>query len=438
MGKLRKVSAVVRPLCRGFRTLTSGELQGAEQVAMPSFRTQCFTVVFLAAAVVCLSAQQEQLQVTWDMQKLSVAPHIYPADDFHEPGVRALFFDGLPWNDKPTRVFAWYGVPPHKDSEKLPAMVLVHGGAGTAFAKWVRLWNERGYAAIAMDTCGSLPNRDDQPSTKFKHNEIGGPPCYGWDQINWPIEDQWQYHAVADVILADSLLRSFPEIDPSRIGLTGISWGGYLAEIIASVDRRFRFGAPVYGCGFLGEDSAWVPEFKKMKPDDAQKWLALWDPSVYLGRITMPLLWVDSTNDSYFHMDSLLKSYLLPKGPRTLSMHVRMEHGYAQGEPPEEIHAFADYYLKSGPPLVSMGAVKLRGDKVTVKYKAATPVTRAVLNYTLDPPQWKERLWAQAPAELNATKHIVNSTLPAGVTTFYIDVIDGRNLIVSSVLKGKD
>lgn len=32
-------------------------------------------------------------------------------------------------------------------------MVLVHGGEGTAFAKWVRLWNERGYAAIAMDTC---------------------------------------------------------------------------------------------------------------------------------------------------------------------------------------------------------------------------------------------------------------------------------------------
>jgi cephalosporin-C deacetylase-like acetyl esterase len=401
---------------------------------MPSFRGQCFAIVFLAVAVVCLSAQQENLQVTWDMRKLSVAPDMYPAGDFNEPGVRALFFDGLPWKGKPTRVFAWYGVPPHKEGEKLPAIVLVHGGAGTAFASWVRLWNARGYAAIAMDTCGSLPQRDDQPSTKFKHDDMGGPPCYEWSQINWPIEDQWQYHAVADVILADSLLRSFPEIDPARIGLTGISWGGYLTEIVASVDTRFRFGAPVYGCGFLGENSAWVPEFKKMKPEDAQKWLALWDPSVYLPHITMPLLWVDSTNDQSYPMDSLRKSYLLPKGPRTLSMHVRMEHNYAQGEPPEEIHAFADYYLKPDPPLVSVGAVKRRGDEVTVKYKAATPVSRAVLNYTLDSTEWSKRLWAEGPAALDTGRHTVKATLPAGVTAFYIDVIDARDLIVSSVL----
>jgi len=30
-------------------------------------------------------------------------------------------------------------------------------GGGTAFESWVRLWNARGYAAIAMDTCGCVP-----------------------------------------------------------------------------------------------------------------------------------------------------------------------------------------------------------------------------------------------------------------------------------------
>jgi cephalosporin-C deacetylase-like acetyl esterase len=401
----------------------------------PSVLAQCLAAILLVAVGACLSAQREHVQVTWDMQKLSVAPQMYTAGDFHSPGVRSLFFEGLEWKGKPTRVFAWYGVPSHKDGEKLPAMVLVHGGAGTAFANWVRLWNERGYAAIAMDTCGSLPNLDDQSAATFKHDDMGGPPCYEWNQINWPIEDQWQYHAVADVILADSLLRSFPDIDPSRIGLTGISWGGYLTEIIVSVDTRFRFGAPVYGCGFLGENSAWVPEFKKMRPEDAQKWLAMWDPSAYLPHVAIPLLWVDGTNDLAFYMDSLRKSYLLAKGPRTLSMHVRMEHSYAVGEPPEEIRAFADHYLKSGPPLVSIGTVKRRGNKVTVKYKAATPISRAALNYTLDSTQWKDRKWVQAPIEVNAAKDMVRGTLPAGVTAFYIDVIDGNNLVVSSILQ---
>jgi cephalosporin-C deacetylase-like acetyl esterase len=402
------------------------------RIAIPCFQTR----VFLALATALMFPAIAKAQVSWKMNELSATPKVYPADSFKEAGVRSLFFEGLPWKGKPTRVFAWYGVPPHADNEKLPAMVLVHGGAGTAFADWVRIWTARGYAAIAIDTCGSVPTREGERG--WKHHDLGGPPCWQLNQINWPTEDQWTYHAVADAILANSLLRSFPEVDASRIGLTGISWGGYLTDIIASVDTRFKFGAPVYGCGFLGEDSYWLPELAKMKPEDAHKWLALWDPSVYLSRVKMPMLWVDGTNDQFYPMDSLRKSYLLPKGPRTLSTHVRMEHGYEQGEPPEEIHAFADYYLKSGPSLTNIGAVKRKGNDVRVKYKSDTPMTKAVLNYTLDSTQWNKRLWSEAPAELNAAKHTVKATLPAGVTAFYIDVIDQRNLIVSSVLQGNN
>lgn len=401
---------------------------------MPRFWRQVSAGFLSALALVLIVPSLSQAQVSWKMNELSAHPKVYPADDFKEAGVRALFLEGLPWKGKPTRVFAWYGAPAHADNEKLPAMVLVHGGAGTAFADWVRMWNARGYAAIAIDTCGSVPIREGRRG--WKHHELGGPPCWGFNQINQPIEDQWNYHAVADAILAESLLRSFPEVDASRIGLTGISWGGYLTDIIASVDTRFRFGAPVYGCGFLGEDSLWVPEFNKMKPEDAHKWLALWDPSVYLPKVKMPMLWVDGTNDPFYPMDSLRKSYLLPKGPHTLSMHVRMAHGYEEGEPPEEIHAFADYYLKSEPPLVRIGDVKRKGDVATVKYKASTPMTKAVLNYTVDSTQWNKRLWSTVPAQLNAAKHVVRATLPAGVTAFYIDVIDQQNLIVSSVLQG--
>ena len=72
---------------------------------------------------------------------------MYPAPEFESKGVRGIFYDGLPWKGKPTRVFAWYGSPPVPKETKLPAMVLVHGGGGTAFADWVRLWTGRGYAA---------------------------------------------------------------------------------------------------------------------------------------------------------------------------------------------------------------------------------------------------------------------------------------------------
>src|SRR5438132_13066820 len=109
----------------------------------------------------------------WDIGALSHVPKVYEART-GEPGVRALYFESVTWRGKPSRVFAYYGAPAGK---KLPAMVLIHGGGGTAFAEWVRLWNKRGYAAIAMDTCGSVPDQavDGQPwSPPKKRHEFGG------------------------------------------------------------------------------------------------------------------------------------------------------------------------------------------------------------------------------------------------------------------------
>ena len=72
-------------------------------------------------------------------------------------GVRAIWLEGAAYRGRPTRVFAWLGVPAGAQPRSLPGMVLVHGGGGTAFATWVHRWVKRGYAAIAIDTCGNLP-----------------------------------------------------------------------------------------------------------------------------------------------------------------------------------------------------------------------------------------------------------------------------------------
>ena len=125
--------------------------------------------------------------------------------------VKSLYYEGLPFQGKPTRVFAYYGVPKLAAGKRVPAMVLVHGGGGTAFDVWVRLWNSRGYAAIAMDLCGCVPVGT---YGHWQRHPAGGPPGWGgFDQIDWPVHDQWTYHAVADVLLAHSLLRSMPEVD---------------------------------------------------------------------------------------------------------------------------------------------------------------------------------------------------------------------------------
>ena len=184
-------------------------------------------------------------------------------------------------------------------------------------------------------------------------------------------------------ILAHSFLRAQPGVDPKRIGVTGISWGGYLTSIVASLDHRFRFGIPIYGCGFLGEDSAWLKDFEKLGAERAGKWLKLWDPSSYLSMGRRPMFWINGTNDFAYGMSSWQKSYRLPRGKRMLSLQVRMKHNHPDGAKPEEIFSFAKAKLMSGPNLLQIGKQGISQQEAWATYdKQVTPV-KAELAFTL-------------------------------------------------------
>ena len=330
---------------------------------------------------------------------------------------------------KPTRVFAFIGLPNVPKGKKIPGMVLVHGGGGTAFESWVRLWNARGYAAIAMDTCGCLPVGS---YDAWRRHQWAGPAGWGgFDQIDEPVEDQWPYHALCDVILANSLIRSLPEVDTSKVGITGISWGGYLTCIAASMDHRFRFAVPVYGCGFLGENSMWLDTFKQMGPDKAGRWLETWDPSVYLRSVKTPMLWITGTNDSCYPMDSHRKSYHLPPGPRTLCIRTDMTHGHGgAGENPEEIHAFADSFSLRGAPLARVTGQGIENNRVWAAFQSRSKIASAVLNYSKDTCDWPHRKWESVQAAVSGQR--VSAEVPSGAKACYINLIDIRGLVVST------
>lgn len=366
-------------------------------------------------------------QSSWDREALSKPPSTAVAEGFEVEGLKAITYEGRPWKGKPTRVFAWVGLP--KAEGKVPAMVLVHGGGGTAFADWAKLWTGRGYAAIAMDLCGCVPRKG---KSGWERLEQGGPPGWGgFEQIDGEEPDQWTWQAVADVLLAHSLIRSFPEVDPDRVGITGISWGGYLTCIAASVDSRFKFAAPVYGCGFLGDNSTWLDTFSKMGKEKSEKWLRLWDPSRYLKDAKMPFLWVNGTNDFAYPLDSYQKSYRLPGIERTLAVRVRMAHAHGgPGEKPEEIHAFANALFKGGAPLPKVTGQGVEKDEAWATFTSKAPVVKAELAYTKDAGKWQNRKWETLPAKIEAGR--AAAAVPEGARVFYLNLIDERNLVVST------
>jgi dienelactone hydrolase len=375
----------------------------------------------------------------WDLPALQRVPETFPAPGFSSGQAQPLFFAGLPWRGKPTRVFAWLGLPSAR-AEKVPGIVLVHGGGGTAFAEWVSLWTSRGYAAIAMDVCGHVPQPDPDSNGAYGVNwsaqPDGGPP--GWDasfaQTGESLHDQWPYHAVAGIMLAHSLLAAQPGVDGDRIGVTGVSWGGFLTCLASGVDARLKFAAPVYGCGFLGEDSAWLPSFEAMGEEKAEKWLGQWDPSLYLPRARMPFLWVTGTNDFAYPLNSLQRSYrLIPPDRNSLCIRVRMPHGHGgAGEAPAEIAAFADAIVRGGEPLARLFDLRQVSAEISTRFESTASSVHAEVNFTRADHRWADRHWETAPAKVDTEGHRISATLPGDATVAYLNLVDARGRVAST------
>ena len=87
-------------------------------------------------------------------------PEFDPTGEY--AGIKAAVFDGMPRNGRKTAVFAYIGIPEQADAgHRAPGIVLMHGGGGHAFVQWVKMWRDRGYAAIAIDNTGYFPMERD-------------------------------------------------------------------------------------------------------------------------------------------------------------------------------------------------------------------------------------------------------------------------------------
>ncbi|MCB1229282.1 MAG: prolyl oligopeptidase family serine peptidase [Verrucomicrobiae bacterium] len=390
----------------------------------------------------------------WDLEGLEKAPEFRWLDD--QSPIRSLLYQSEPYQGHPTEVFAFYASPATIDrkhegeaGEKYPGVVLIHGGGGTAFAEWVQLWAKRGYAAIAMDLSGhrppapefdekgdlKLPDRGNDRDARIPLENAG--PDQGHEEkfqsIGGDVSDDWPRFAVASAIRAHSLLRSFPEVDPDRTAVTGISWGGYTTCLVASVDSRFKAAVPVYGCGFLFEgESVQKKSIDALEPDLRSEWIRRYDPSSHLAKCQVPILFVNGSHDIHYPLDSYEKCFQLVPAEKQMRIEFRMRHGHFPGWAPKEIGIFIDAHCRGGKPLPHPGEPKIDDDgNVRVKVEHPFPLKEATLYYTTETGLRSDREWQKVPARIEADS-VVAPAPPAEANTWYLSVTDERDAMVST------
>ncbi|MBD3422037.1 MAG: prolyl oligopeptidase family serine peptidase [Chitinivibrionales bacterium] len=348
--------------------------------------------------------------------------HLFEAPDFilrdSLGPMYTINYENVPYQGRMGMVQAHYSLP-HNASGPVPAMVLVHGATCNADSGWVKHWVDRGYAAIAMDLNG-------------RHVSYGR----YWDAENWDAgeemnyKDTWYYYATAAVMRANSFLRSRPEIDTTRIGVIGISWGGWLTSIVAGADTRFDLAIPVYGCGFIHENSKWITP----DPITSPSYINIFDPKNHLPQATMPMLWVSGTTDCCYPADSRRKSYALTKGEYCLAERINYGHYCTQPYSHETIYAFVNSHFKSEDKLPKFTRWGWTQDSLWTEYETTRALKKAELIYATnaDWSSWKQMGWSDKGAVIDTLHTRISAALPSNATVVFFVVYDEHDREVST------
>tara|TARA_R110000868_G_scaffold4211_2_gene26432 strand:- start:37632 stop:39566 length:1935 start_codon:yes stop_codon:yes gene_type:complete len=206
--------------------------------------------------------------------------------------IRFKSFDG-------TEIPAIYYVPQQASvAHKVPAMVWVHGGPGGQtrqnFSSLIQYMVNHGYAVLAVNNRGSSGY---------------GKTFYKMDDKNHGEKD------LQDCVEGKNWLATQPEIDGSKIGIIGGSYGGYMTmAALTYTPEEFAVGVNLFGV------TNWMRTLKSIPPYwesfRESLYLELGDPfsadSVRLKRIS-PL----------FHTDKVTKPLIVLQGsedPRVLQV----------------------------------------------------------------------------------------------------------------------
>jgi cephalosporin-C deacetylase-like acetyl esterase len=381
--------------------------------------------------------KSEEMRQLWDVPTAEVKAETVKKYDRGRIRVEEIYYQSRSFKRKPVKIFGYFAYPRVPDG-KLPAILLSHGGGGTASLPRAVAWATRGYAVLAIDLPGKGENRPGSRST--------GP------DMNVPIllrtqpDPSYNYlvHAVAAARNGITYLTHRKEVDPERIGMIGLSWGGVLTLLTNGQDCRLKAAVNVFGAGYIPEGCTWENRFAAMSAYDKERWYTYIDPKNFLASQHAPILFITGTNDHCYYLPTFQKSYEEVGAEKNYWLVPNLRHKFLDSAQGPAL-AWLDGKLKKTsaaafPQIKELPAFEKDGDRIIIPVgaSAAQAVKSVRLYYTEGGPlQWTAKKWREVAPHLSSGVYYF--ALPVRLlqpeVLYYVSVKDSRGGAASSLVR---
>jgi cephalosporin-C deacetylase-like acetyl esterase len=335
-------------------------------------------------------------------------------------GLFNVYYTTVPYNGQPvTRVWGIFGNA-LTGAANAPCAIVLHGGGGTATPAFVQYYQDKGYAAFAIDTGGLGPDGAVLPNGSM--DDATSVNKYG-SQIWTDPKDLWHYHAVAHILRGISLLKTLPGVDPNKIFIHGSSWGSHLAALVLGIEAyvadalktkpRLKAAVLVYGSGYMAvkretcvgssdpdvdcadvsyQQGVWRQNLDAAR---AQEWLTNFDPASYFDKVKTPIYFALGADDANFRQGLMQRGLDLLPVSIASDYRVSLGHSDVNATNPAslpEAYAFVDSILRPTGSYPRVSNMAVSGAEI-VAVMADAPLASASLNYTLEQPDMVDGGW---------------------------------------------
>lgn len=244
-----------------------------------------------------------------------------------EMDVIQVMFNSIDRGSGPIRIHGFVVIPTGYALGTLSAVVYGHGAGDEADEAVARNLAAR-LSAVAISFSGPGQGLSTGAASTAQN----------WLNTIPDIRNSWLYQYVYSAMRAVTYLATLPEVDPQRIGMTGVSAGGLMTLIANGVDDRLAAAYAIMATGDWRrslEAGSWFLAFPTgeigLTPDSPEV-LAFehyLDPIHYADRQHAPVMLINGAQDEYFPITTTRSTYEALRAPeKRLEVIYDWDHRY--------------------------------------------------------------------------------------------------------------